>query len=139
MHAPLFSTITFFTELIISAIIYYTLYQGYKHNKFPTKLAFAALIYELLFNITYMARRVPSHVKASRVESPGLVALAAIHGILSLIMFVALIIFFIAAWRSYKKEKNYFKDHKKITYTVLFFWTVSIVSGILFYIIEYVV
>ncbi len=139
MHAPLYSSITLFAEIIVSAVIYFTLYQGYKHNKFPTILAFSALLYELIFNISYMANRVPSHIKVAKIESPGIVALAAIHGILSLLMFIALIIFFIVAWKNYMKEKNYFKDHKKLTYTFLFFWTFSIISGVLFYIVEYVI
>jgi hypothetical protein len=139
MHAPLISTITLLTEVIISTIIYFTLYQGYTQGKFPTKLAFFALIYETLFNITYMFSRVPGHTKVAKIEAPYVVGLAIIHGILSLIMFVALVIFFIAAWRNYKKEVNYFKAHKILTWTFLFFWTFSIVSGILFYFVEYVI
>lgn len=138
MHAPLYSSITLFAELIISAIIYYSIYQGFKNNKFPQKLAGFALAYELIFNITYMAGRVPSHVKVAKIESPFIIALAAVHGILSLIMFIALIIFFILAWKHYKKGENYFSEHKNLTYTFLFFWTFSIVSGVLFYLVEYV-
>lgn len=137
MHAPLFSTITLFTEIIISAIVYYTLFLGYKRNTFPTKLAFFALIYEAIFNISYMARRVPDHAKVATIEPGYIIALAIVHGVLSLIMFLALILFFILAYRSYKKEKNFFRDHKKLTYTFIFFWTFSIVSGILFYFFEY--
>lgn len=137
MTPHLYSTITLFAELIISAIIYYTLYIGYTKNTFPTKLAFGALIYELVFNISYMASRVPAHTKAARLENPFIVGLAIVHGILSLIMFVALIIFFLIAWRKYKKEVNYFKVHKIQTFVFLFFWTFSIVSGVLFYLVEY--
>lgn len=138
MHAPLYSTITLFTELIVSAIIYYTLYQGYKHNKFPTKLAAAALLYEILFNISYMASQVPKHEKAARVESLPVILLAIVHGVLSLVMFVTLVIFFILAWRGYRKGHNYFHQHKVFTFLFLGFWTFSILSGILFYFVEYV-
>lgn len=137
MHGPLLSTITLFTELIVSSAVYYTIFKGYKHNKFPTKIAFAALLYETVFNITYMFSRVPSHAKAAHATPLFLIILAVVHGVLSLIMFVALVLFFILAWKNYKKEKNYFLEHKKITFTFLFFWTFSIVSGILFYILEY--
>jgi len=138
MHAPLVSTITLFAELVISAIIYYTLYQGYKNNKFPTKLAGFALLYEAVFNISYMVSRVPSQTHAARVASPFLIALAIVHGILSLVMFVALIIFFIFAWTRYRKGENYFHSHKILTSVFLFFWTFSIVSGVLFYLVEYI-
>ncbi len=137
MHGPLFSTITLFTELIVTFIVFYTIFKGYRHNKFPTVPAFFALAYETFFNISYMFSRVPAHAKAAKATSPLLIILAIVHGVLSLIMFVALIVFFILAWRSYKKEKNYFLEHKRITFTFLFFWTFSIVSGVLFYLLEY--
>lgn len=138
MHAPLYSTFALFAELIISGIIYYAIYNGFKHGKFPSKLAAFTLLYEAIFNITYMFSRVPAHAKVARLESPFVIVLAIVHGVLSLIMFIALIVFFIIAWRNYKKGTNYFKDHKIFTYIFLFFWTFSIVSGILFYLVEYV-
>lgn len=137
MHGPLFSTITLFTELLVSAAVYFTIYKGYRHNKFPAKVAFSALLYETVFNITYMFSRVPSHAKAAGKTPVFLILLAIIHGTLSLVMFIALVIFFILAYKGYKKEKNYFLEHKKITFTFLFFWTFSIASGVLFYILEY--
>jgi heme A synthase len=137
MHAPLYSTVTLFAEIVISSIIYYTLYQGYKNNRFPAKLAGFALLYEIVFNISYMASQVPEHAKAAKVESAFVITLAIIHGILSLIMFIALLLFFLLAWRSYKKEINYFKAHKILTMLFLIFWTFSVVSGIIFYIVEY--
>jgi len=138
MQAPLYSTITFIAELFVSTAIYYSLYQGYKHNRFPLKLAAAAFIYEIIFNISYMAMQVPEHAKAARVESPFMIGLAIIHGVLSLIMFITLIIFFILAFRSYRKGVNYFKIHKIFTIIFTCFWTFSIISGILFYFVEYI-
>lgn len=139
MHAPFFSTITLCTELVISAVIYYTLYSGYKHNKFPTLLAGLALLYEITFNISYMASRVPSQQHAAKVASPFLIGLAIVHGLLSLIMFVALVVFFIFAWSIYRKGQNYFASHKILTWSFLIFWTFSIVSGVLFYFVEYII
>lgn len=137
MHGPLFSTITLLTELLVSCAVYYTIYRGYKNHKFATKLAFTALLYETFFNISYMFSRIPSHAKTAKVTPLFLILLAIIHGTLSLIMFVALVVFFVFAWRSYRKEKNFFLEHNKLTFAFLFFWTFSIVSGILFYFLEY--
>jgi len=138
MHAPLYSTITLFAEIIISTVIYYTLYQGYKHNKFPVKLASAALLYEILFNITYMVSQVPNHARTARIEPAFVIALAIIHGILSLLMFLSLIVFFLAAWLAYRRKTNFFKNHSTLTMTFLIFWTLSVASGIVFYLMEYV-
>ncbi len=137
MHGPLFSTITLFTELIVSAAVYYTLYQGYKKNKFPKKIAIPALIYESIFNISYMSMRVPTHAKAANAEPIYLILLAIIHGILSLIMFLSLFVFFIIAWKKYSNSINFFFEHKTLTWLFIVFWTFSIVSGVLFYFISY--
>ncbi len=135
MHIPLYSTITLVAEIIISCIIFYTFYRSYKYHKFPTKLAAFALLYEIIFNISYMATRVKANTE--KIEIPWHVVLAAFHGILSLLMFVSLIIFMLLAWRNYKKEVNYFKLHKNITTIFLIFWSISVLSGIILYFIEY--
>lgn len=137
MHGPLYSTITLFAEILISVIIYYTLYQGYKHSQFPVKLVALALFYELAFNISYMALQVPEHAKAAPVTTPFVLGLAIVHGVLSLIMFIALVVFFVLAWRHYRSGVNYFKAHSFFTILFLVFWTFSIVSGILLYLVSY--
>ncbi|MGE5041935.1 MAG: hypothetical protein ACM3IJ_03450 [Candidatus Levyibacteriota bacterium] len=135
MHAPLFSTISLIAELVVSSVIFYTFYSGYKKNKFPTIPAAAALIYEVMFNITYMVTRTKAH--EGKNEANFNLLFGAFHGILSLVMFIALIVFLILAWKNYKKGTNYFLKHKMITFVFLFFWTLSVVSGIVFYVIEY--
>ncbi len=135
-NAPLYSSLTLFAEIVISAIIYYTIYQGYKNNKFLTKLATFALSYEIIFNISYMVYRTFTH-KETVPHPPAVIALAAIHGSLSLLMFLSLIVFFVLAWKNYKKGLNFFKDHRNLTLVFLIFWTFSVVSGIIFYFVEY--
>lgn len=134
---PLYSTITLIAEIVISAAIYYSIYSGYTHNKFPWKLAGAALAYEIFFNISYMVLRFSAHT-GTHEPSAGL-ALAIIHGVLSLAMFIALIVFFVLAWINYRKGINYFRLHRVWTIIFLVFWTLAVVSGILFYLVEYVI
>ena len=135
---PLYSSFTLFTEIIITIAILYTFYSGYKKNKFPTKIAFAALIYETFFNVSYMTMRIFTHEEKPHEVDPD-AWLAATHGITSLLMFILLIIFILLAWKNYKKGINYFKKHKIITFLFLFFWMIAILSGIAFYIAEYFV
>ena len=136
MHAPLFSTVSLITELIISTAIFYTFYNGYKHNKFPTIVVILALAYEIIFNISYMANRTQTQV--GKTAKGFELVLAISHGVLSLIMFVALLVFMMLAWSSYKKGHNYFKNHSILTGIFLFFWTLSVASGIMFYVLKYV-
>ncbi len=136
--APLYSTITLCTEIIITSLILYIFYSGYKKNKFPVKTTFFALIYETLFNVSYMATRATQHKQVLNKLDP-YIWLGALHGITSLIMFILLIAFMITAWRKYKKGVNYFKEHRVITFTFIFFWLLAIISGISFYVLEYFV
>ena len=135
MNAPLLSTFSLITEIIITLSIFYIFYKGYFKGIFHSKLALVTILYELIFNISYMAGRTP-HVtqKTSSIASP----FAIFHGILSLLMFVLLIIFLLIAWTKYKKDINYFKNHKILTALFLFFWICSVTSGIAFYVMRYV-
>ena len=123
MQIPFFSTFTLFTEMIVTVSILYVFYLGYKKNKFPFKIVAVALAYEIAFNISYMAYRSISNVK-NEPKMPRLILdLVIFHGIFSLIMFVALLIFMGLAWRSYKKEINYFKLYR--TFSILFLTFIS--------------
>ncbi len=135
MNPPLYSTFTLFTELIISAVLFYVLYSGYKYSRFPYKLATFAVAYEIIFNISYMVYRSYTETagKQPGVHSQFYAGFEIFHGITSLIMFIALIIFLIAAWKSYNKGINYFRKHKTLTLAFLAFWLVAVVSGVIVY------
>jgi len=133
MNIPFFSTFTLFTETIVTISILYVFYSGYKKNKFPFKLVTVALAYEIAFNISYMAYRAISNVK-NEPKMPRLILdLAIFHGIFSLIMFVALLIFMVLAWKNYKKEINYFKLHRTFSVLFLICWLIAVFSGVFFY------
>lgn len=135
MNAPLLSTFSLITEIIITISIFYIFYKGYFTGVFHSKLALVTILYELIFNISYMAGRTPQATqKTASIASP----FAIFHGILSLVMFVLLIIFLLIAWTKYKKEINFFKNHTVLTIFFLIFWTLSVTSGIAFYVMRYV-
>jgi len=135
MHAPLYSTIALIAELFVSAAVFYIFYRGYKYGKFLEKLAIAAILYEIIFDISYMVHRVPA--QDNKLNRPIVIAFGAFHGILSLAMFLGLIVFFALAMMRYRKGVNYFKDHQRLTFTFLFFWSLSVLSGIGLYLTAY--
>ena len=103
--APLSSTITLCAEIIVSAIVLYSIYGG-DENNFPRLLLCPALLY-VVFNVSYMVSRVGVQTNGQSMTPVGL-TLAIVHGTLSLVMFVALILFFALAWINYRKGMNYF-------------------------------
>lgn len=136
MHAPLYSTVSLVAELFVTAAIVTSIVTAYRKNVFRRRLVALALSYEVLFNISYMVYRVLTHEPA-KAESKLDVGLAIFHGTLSLAMFIALIVFMAVAWKRYAKGVNFFRAHRAMTGVFLFLWTLSVVSGIVFYFVEY--
>lgn len=136
MHAPLYSTVSLVAELFVSAAIVTAIVQAYRKNVFRKRLVALTLSYEVLFNISYMVYRVLTHAP-DKAESKFDIGLAIFHGTLSLLMFIALIAFMAVAWKRYAKGVNFFKAHRIMTGVFLTLWTLSVLSGVLFYFVEY--
>lgn len=136
MNPPLFSTITLVMELFVITLIFWIVYRGYAKNRFIPNLALFAVVYEILFNVGYMLYRTLAH-PAQYALTPFLKTLAASHGILSLVMMHALMLFFFKAARGYRQGVNYFAAWPKMTLLFLALWCLSLLSGLLLYIRVY--
>jgi hypothetical protein len=136
MEGPFWSQLTLFTELGITACVYFIIWRGYARNQFMSSFAFGVLLYELLFNVSNMSSR-ELHSLATPALSPYLTALAIYHGIFSLVMFIALVAFFIAGWRGYGAGVNFFALHVRLTVSFLIAWTISILSGVALFVSLY--
>lgn len=136
MAIPLFSIFALGAEFCVTGVVFYVIWKAVAEVRFNRKLAFGVLAYEAIFNISYMVMRSLEHVneKAGTVEKPGEVALAIFHGTFSLIMFVALVIFFSVAANRYAKGENFFVHHHRLTSVFLYAWGVSVLSGALFFV-----
>ncbi len=133
-----YSTVTLFAEVIVTSIVLYVFYEAYSRHVFHKWLVAGALTYEVLFNISYMVISSVQHVATDTGGDTALQEILAIaHGTLSLIMFVALIVYLVLAWRGYNKGRNYFREHKALTWTFVIFWLLAILSGIVFYFVIY--
>jgi hypothetical protein len=136
MHIPLWSVVTLCTELIVTISVYFIIWKAYRTGVFLRLFAFTVLVYEVLFNISYMLGREIGG-QSTIVYSPYTTALAIFHGTFSLVMFLALVVFFLAAARAYKRGENYFLTHRRLTLTFVVAWGVSILSGITFFVSLY--
>ena len=129
MSLPVWSVVTLATELVVTASVYAIIWRSYRSGAFPALFAAFVLGYETLFNISYMLSRELSSAGAA-VYDPYETALAIFHGIFSLVMFAALVSFFLAAMRAYKRGDNYFRSHPRLTAVFVIAWGVSILSGV---------
>lgn len=137
MAAPLFSTLSAITELGVTAAVFYVIAQAYYHDRFRGGILAFALTYEVLFNVAYMVRQLVT--TSPEVDRPGwLTALYAGHGLLSLVMLLALIVFALAAFRQHKHGINMFQEQRGATLAFVVLWSLSIASGEAIYLVEYV-
>lgn len=137
MNAPLWSTVTLATELFVTASVYFIVWRAYRTGVFPRMFAFGVLAYEAVFNVSYMFSREVAEQSAA-VYDPYETALAIFHGIFSLLMFVALIVFFLAAARAYRRGDNFFLRHRRLTIVFVIAWGTSILSGVSLFLSLYV-
>ena len=122
------STLTLAMEILIGVVIFYVIYRGYKENNFPEKLAMFAVAYEIVFNVGYMVYRAVWKPQIFGLTQ-ALKITAALHGILSLIMLIAVVVFFLLARKNYRKDINYFRKYKITTFLFISFWLISLFSG----------
>jgi hypothetical protein len=136
---PAYSIFSATSELLVTAAVFYVLWRAYARDDFRRGLLVTVLAFEALVNISYMAYRIaiPSD---SFQDAPGwLTATAALHGLLSLAMFLFLLFLAAMAWRDASRGENFFRDHRGTTWAFAGLWTVSIVSGEFLFVATYLV
>ena len=131
---PVYSIITLCTETVITVCLLYVIYTAYTTGRLVRWLLGSILTFETLFNISYMASRIMTHVDPpDHVDSAFHIGVAIFHGIFALTMFIALLVFMFFAWRAYARGENYFKNHNNLTYIFICAWLVALFSGFLFF------
>jgi len=130
MDSFTFSTITALSELIVTVIVLYVIFDNLKGNPLRWKLLSITLAYEVFVNVFYMVYRAVVVVE-NHPEPLGnwVTLLGAFHGILSLIMLIGLIVMAVFAYQASKKDIAYFKERKALTYLFIGLWMISIASG----------
>lgn len=128
---PLLSTVSAVTEIFVTAAVFWffgqALFQA-RYRWIPIALAVA---YETAFNISYMVARIFTHQEGStHVHDAWVTWFVALHGTLSLAMFLGLVAFVAWAWvRVRRGDAHPLGRHRGLSWTFLAFWTVSVLTG----------
>ncbi|MBI2078785.1 MAG: hypothetical protein HYT80_10525 [Euryarchaeota archaeon] len=128
---PLFSTFSALTELAVTAAVFWFFYHALGRASYRWGVITVAIVYETLFNITYMVLRLVTHEEGVTHDHPIWVTwFVGVHGALSLLMFVGLIAFVAWAHRAVRRgEAHPVGAHPRTTWAFLGVWTLSILSG----------
>lgn len=131
-----FSTFSAISELFVTAAVLYVVIGNFRGKPFPVALAFGTAIFEFCVNMFYMIARM-NHVGAKPELSKTMYALAAIHGSLSLFVFIAYVTLAALAYLDWRRGRFYFQEHKVQMYVFLFFWMLSVGSGEALYFMKF--
>lgn len=136
---PAFSTLSAITELFVTAAVVWFFHQAMRHQRYRFAVMTIALVYETLFNITYMVSRLFEHEEGvTHTHDAWVTWFVAIHGTLSLAMFIGLI--WLVVWtgiRYRRGDPHPLGGRGRLVATFLWLWGASILSGELIYIFQW--
>jgi len=129
MEIPAFSMFSAVSELVVTAAVLHVIVRHLKGRPFNWKLLGVVLTFETCINVIYMIKRASAADVDSGLAGP-LKILFAVHGILSLVMLVALILVYLLATFDQKAGRStWFQQHHTATWGLLFFWLLAVGSG----------
>ncbi|MFO1426095.1 MAG: hypothetical protein U1F11_03800 [Steroidobacteraceae bacterium] len=131
MTPTFFSHFSAISEIFVTAGVFYVVWSSYKGRGFPWKLGAAIAVFEFSVNMLYMTMRMQHHSQG--VERNWLTLLAALHGVLSLVVFVMFALLVFLAYFAHKRGEQYFQQRPGLTWTFLSMWVLSVGSGWIFY------
>lgn len=128
---PAFSTFSAITELVVTVAVFWFFRQAMTRASYRWGVITVALVYETLFNITYMVSRLVTTDQGGAQEYPAWVIwFLGIHGTLSLVMFIGLIAYVVWARRSVKGGvRDPIGENPREAWTFLGLWSLSVLSG----------
>ena len=126
---PAFSIFSAISELFVTAFVLWGIFRTLGGKPLPKAILGGVLIFELCVNVVYMAGRAAEADK-SQVLTTGMKIFFAVHGTLSLVMFLSLAaVFLIGLADEAKGNQNWFQRHRFGSYVIVFFWMVSVTTG----------
>lgn len=129
MEIPAFSIFSALSELVVTAIVLYVIIANLRGRPFAWRLLGGALVFEVCVNVVYMIKRAAA-VDAYEELSRGLIVLFAVHGILSLVMLMGLILAYLVATFDQKAgRQTWFQQHPAMTWGFIGLWLLSVGSG----------
>ena len=132
MDTSTFSSFTAISELVVTLAVLYVVISNYKGYGFKGRVALSVILFEFFVNMLYMIVRMDHHSSAPNPDK-FFIIFAAIHGSMSLLVFILFTVYSCLAYADMKKGRHFFKEHKNQTILFIILWTFSVVSGEIMY------
>jgi hypothetical protein len=138
MEIPTFSLVSAISEVFVTIAVLYAVIANLRGQPLNWKLLGVVLAFELCINVVYMAGRA-SAADTDTTLSTGMKIFFAGHGILSLLMFLGLgVVFLLSVIDISSGRETWFVRHRRLAWTFIFFWMVSVLSGEAIFLLRYV-
>ena len=131
MAPPLFSTFSAITELFVTVAVGWFFWRAFAAKDYRWGVITVAIVYETLFNITYMVRRTFEHEEGvTHTHDAWVTWFVGIHGALSLLMFLGLIGFVVWLYRQTRAgNPDPVSRVRGLSYAFLALWSISVLTG----------
>lgn len=127
MDPATFSIFTAISEIFVTAGVFTVIWHNFKRRGLLWPLAAVLMIFEFSVNMLYMISRMAEHPSSNL---PGYIkAFAAVHGSLSLLVFILFVVFAFLARREFGRGKYFFADRPALTWGLITLWMLSVGSG----------
>ena len=105
---------------------------AYVTKTFPSKVAWVFLWLMIAYMTSFLLKRYATgHMEEHMERESAYIALAAFHGILSIVAIVLTIVFFYYASKAQKMGTSFFREHVFLSLLLPTLWGISLISGFL--------
>lgn len=137
MNIPMFSIFSAISEIFVTIGLLYAILTGVRTGAIPKWLMGGVLLFELCVNVAYMTNRAAAADQSTELSS-GMKLFYAAHGTLSLVLFVVLcVIYLLSLYGESKDQKTWFYRHPVGSWTLVFFWMISMLTGEAIFVMRY--
>ena len=137
MTIPAFSVFSAMSELFVTAGVFFVIRRNWTRRTFPVAFFLGVALFEAFVNVMYMASRASAAAAGHDPVSRGMKIFFAVHGLLSLLVYVGFVILGILAYQEQRRGRFFFRERPALTWTFLVLWTISIVSGEAIFVVRY--
>lgn len=137
---PAYSIFGAVSSVLVTAAILFVFYRALTGHRFLAGLYNATVAFEGVFLVSYMAYDAVVHPAAANPDLPTwMLVVSGVHGLLSLVVFVALVYVAVAAHRRGRFGRNYLRDHAGLTWALGVLAILSLLSGELIFVYLHVI
>ena len=136
---PAFSIFSAVSEILVTAGVLFIMRRNWTRRTFSLAAFLAVALFEACVNVLYMASRAAEAAGGAHPIAGGMRLFFALHGLLSLLAYLAFVILGVFAYQDQRAGRFFFRDRPALTASFLVVWLVSVTSGEVLFALRYLI